>query len=239
MKCFGYLKLDKETYPNLMEELGLPKKKWMSDEYEYECCLNRDAEAELFPINALVKELKESPGERMSHASEQFPRMGRDLKQLHRVGIVCKDVRSDNYVNGQLIDLGDSLTAPHVLLDESSGLMTLFKIKTLVWMDYAEFDQMTEIWNAWNDRLKSKKGLQRRHKPQPYVWFRMLSNPDILLRLRGGDALCPPSFAIRPGNKELRERDESQIKYWAHEYDWKKAERRREGEVSGVGNHGD
>ena len=165
--------------------------------------------------------------------------MGRDLKQLHRVGIVCKDVRSDNYVNGQLIDLGDSLTAPHVLLDESSGLMTLFKIKTLVWMDYAEFDQMTEIWNAWNDRLKSKRGLQRRHKPQPYVWFRMLSNPDILLRLRGGDALCPPSFAIRPGNKELRERDESQIKYWAHEYDWKKAERRREGEVSGVGNHGD
>ena len=237
VKCFGYLKLDKETYPNLMEELGLPKMKWMSDEYEYDH--GHDKEEELFPIDALVKELKESSMQRAPHTSGQFPRMGRDLKELHRLGIVCQDVRSDNYINGQLVDLGDSITGPHLFLDETSGLTTLFKMKTLVWLDYAAFDEMTEIWNGWNDRLTSKEKSYSPDKPQAYVWFRMLSNPDVLLKLRGGRALCPPSFEIRPSSKELRERDERQIKYWAHEYDWEGAERKCERKVSGVGNHSD
>lgn len=62
------------------------------------------------PVRAIVKEL-------VSHQDpftrDQIPQIWRDLEDLHRLGILVRDINVFNYMGGKLIDFGRAWTTPH------------------------------------------------------------------------------------------------------------------------------
>ncbi|KAK3937259.1 kinetochore Sim4 complex subunit FTA2-domain-containing protein [Diplogelasinospora grovesii] len=60
------------------------------------------------PIRAIVKELVEGDPFQPEHVSVMWD----DLERLHELGILVRDVRILNYINGKLIDFSRAWTAP-------------------------------------------------------------------------------------------------------------------------------
>ncbi|KAI1080297.1 hypothetical protein F5B20DRAFT_589372, partial [Whalleya microplaca] len=179
-KCYGYLRFDKETHPNLCQELTLRKMDFMSDIYWLPGPENEeyDPGKDVFPIYALVKELRDRDTGYLK--SKDVGRMGRHLKQLHRVGIVCRDLEG-NYLEGKINDLSSAWTVPHRFLDETSGLVSSDIIEGLTFQDYVELELMIEDHNRWH-----KHTLE-----EPHVWYRVFPDRDYLCRLRRTEAELP------------------------------------------------
>ncbi|AEO63500.1 uncharacterized protein THITE_2039418 [Thermothielavioides terrestris NRRL 8126] len=62
------------------------------------------------PVRAIVKELV-SPQDPFTSA--QLSDLWRDLEDLHRLGILVRDINVFNYMGGKLIDFGRAWTIPH------------------------------------------------------------------------------------------------------------------------------
>lgn len=88
------------------------------------------------PIRAIVKQLVAAHAE--PFGSADIPRLWSDLEELHKLGILVRDVHIGNYLGGKLIDFSRSWTMYHPCLDrippstlqefrqgEAQGLMDL------------------------------------------------------------------------------------------------------------------
>lgn len=62
------------------------------------------------PIRAIVKDLAE---DEEPFAAEQVSQMWADLKGLHEIGILVRDINISNYLGGKIIDFGSSWSTPH------------------------------------------------------------------------------------------------------------------------------
>lgn len=94
------------------------------------------------------------------------PRMIEDLNEMHKHGIVVRDVRSDQYVNGVLVDLSCSATAPHpygpTIEGEPSEYQPRWTFASLAAWDLFAFQWgIIELWNRDAERLVALLG-----KPQ-------------------------------------------------------------------------
>lgn len=76
----------------------------------------RSEETRHLPIRAIVKKLATDPDHfRPSHV----PSMWSDLQDLHKLGILVRDITVFNYMGGELIDLSRSWAWPHPALTYS------------------------------------------------------------------------------------------------------------------------
>ncbi|KAI1032909.1 hypothetical protein LB504_006315 [Fusarium proliferatum] len=120
VKVHGYLRL---YLPQIDEQIqaavqnSLPEAIFPS----VEVMEMEDDEVDL-PIMAIVKDWipnHRTPTGGMTREAEQrqikhLPRMLRNLRQLHKCGIVVRDLKSQQYYEGQLCDLSHAWTIPHI-----------------------------------------------------------------------------------------------------------------------------
>jgi hypothetical protein len=87
----------------------------------------------------------------------KFPRMLEDLHDLHRVGIVVRDISACQYVNGILVDLSLAATAPHPYGPNVSGTGNAYSprwtFQSLAAYDLHAFQ--TNIIDKWNKSFAS------------------------------------------------------------------------------------
>ncbi len=67
------------------------------------------------PVRAIVKDLV-GP-EVFFFEPEHIGQMAEDLETFHRLGVLVRDIRVGNYLDGKLVDLSRSWTMPHPTLE--------------------------------------------------------------------------------------------------------------------------
>lgn len=137
VQCYGYILLDQSEEANL-ERLGFTVKR-------------RPAVKDR-PIRGIVKEYVPRNGGPFTY--DMLPRMRRDIQTLNELGIVCWDVRADNYRGGRLVDFSQAHTAPHMELEWDSPVYSRSQVMECCVRDQVCFDDMIEEWNdAHPDRI--------------------------------------------------------------------------------------
>ncbi|KAF4970752.1 hypothetical protein FSARC_2265 [Fusarium sarcochroum] len=126
----------------------------------------------------------------------QFPRMLEDLHELHKSGIVVRDLKSDQYVNGILVDLSFAMTVPHPYGPDPSGLGRSWQPRW-TWQSMAAWDlycfqtRVIDTWRKGADELFEKvprpKGMKKTCSMRAYD----LSSRSRNLRPRAGQQQRP------------------------------------------------
>ncbi|RSL61770.1 hypothetical protein CEP54_006094 [Fusarium duplospermum] len=80
-----------------------------------------------------------------------FPRMLEELHEIHRCGIVIRDMSISQYVNGILVDFSMAWTMPHPL-GPGGGLEPSWTFQSIAAWDLYCFQ--TKVIDLWNDYLK-------------------------------------------------------------------------------------
>ncbi|KAH7197875.1 kinetochore Sim4 complex subunit FTA2-domain-containing protein [Fusarium flagelliforme] len=95
-----------------------------------------------------------------------IPQMIENLNELHKNGIVVRDIRGEQYVNGVLVDLSCSKTAPHpygpTLSGEPSKYQPRWTFASLAAWDLYQFQH--SIICGWNKRVE--------------YWVKLLGRPQ-------------------------------------------------------------
>ncbi|KAI1355928.1 kinetochore Sim4 complex subunit FTA2-domain-containing protein [Xylaria sp. FL0043] len=199
--CYGYLLLSPDSYEDL-DFADFRNLNWVEfKDGDY------DPRKPKAPIRTLVKEYIESYN---PFTPDMIQEMLRNLKLLHKHGIVHRDIRADNYIEGQLVDFSTALTAPHFLLDMELGYNDLEEIYSYEVEDGYDFDSMIDRWSAVT-------GMS--------VWERFLPNFRYRHRLRsketGEKEKANSSTADRLAARwETYSKLRDQIKWHAADYDW-------------------
>ncbi|WXC53665.1 hypothetical protein QX201_013304 [Fusarium graminearum] len=109
----------------------------------------------------------------------RIPQMIENIHEMHKHGIVVRDLRSDQYVNGVLVDLSCSATAPHPygprISSEPSEYQPRWTFSSLAAWDLFSFQwQVITLWNRDYERLVKLLG-----RPQgmpdfcPFIAYRI------------------------------------------------------------------
>lgn len=150
--------VDWENHP---EPLGCsgPFKRWEIHRHE--------------PLRAIVKDYVESSG---PWAAAQIPQMYADLEELHKLGILVRDIHPGNYLKGKIIDFSMAWTMPHICFERASPA----GIKEVRSMEPYKFEQMVDDWTHWyEEEIEKPEGLLRSHSdkeedfgfdPRLYNW---------------------------------------------------------------------
>ncbi|KAI0513292.1 kinetochore Sim4 complex subunit FTA2-domain-containing protein [Xylaria bambusicola] len=210
-KCYGYLFLSYQVDRSSDEDEDDPRQlAWTRTE-----TLKRDESTKRVPIRAIVKEYIES-----EHAftPRMIPRMLRNIKNLHKHGIVHQDIRSANYKDGLLVDFSCAMTVPHYLLDIELGHVSKEFIYAYEISDAQDFDHMIA---EWNDRNRVQ------------IWHRFLPNFLYCNRLRSQQVVAEKTegpeydvhitrlIALSKRADEWNEKVSGRIKWHAADYDWR------------------
>ncbi|RSL47619.1 hypothetical protein CEP54_013299 [Fusarium duplospermum] len=157
------------------------------------------------PLMAIVKDWV--PGEQPAHDEStykegewlrptKFPKMLRDLKELHKCGIVVRDIKAQQYINGTLVDFSHAWTIPHVWGPEE-GIQPRWAFASMAAWDLFCFQY--EVIGEWNSRAN---GSRSRRKPCRLVAYRGVNGRSI-----GGFGQGPnrasvyDGLRLRPGNE--------------------------------------
>ncbi|KAK6194279.1 hypothetical protein LQW54_011595 [Pestalotiopsis sp. IQ-011] len=156
VKCYGYLILD-ESYSESMRKAGIQDVNLIHPDLRLELPKDEALPNDLspFPVRALVKELGNCND---TFGPKHVPRMMRDLRKLHRLGIVHFDLKRDAYIDGRLVDFSCARTVPHFLLDKDNLLLSIVQVRNQTLKDYFDFDQQLECYDLSdktiiNDRI--------------------------------------------------------------------------------------
>lgn len=148
----------------------------------------------------------------------------RDLHQLHKCGIVMRDVKCDQWIESTLVDLSCAFTIPHFFGPEA-GLKPRWTFQSLAAHDLVAMQRcIVDPWNA--DRRKAWGGGKRALK---YRFFRAYPDPDVCQRLRSRNPYTQrPYLPLRSfGTTNLDSHDMDWLPpYDPGEFDWRSAARK-------------
>lgn len=88
-----------------------------------------------------------------------FPRMLKELHEIHQCGIVIRDMSISQYVNGILVDFSMAWTMPHPF-GPGGGLEPAWTFQS--WAAWDLFCFQTKVIDIWNDRLREVLGASQR-----------------------------------------------------------------------------
>ncbi|KAK3291783.1 kinetochore Sim4 complex subunit FTA2-domain-containing protein [Chaetomium fimeti] len=145
---------------------------------------DRSEEHQHLPIQAIVKDLAES---QEPFTAKQVPDMWADLKELHELGILVRDIRIFNYLGGKLIDFSRSWSTPHPGYaalywadegEERSGDAHGLNKAVIEWgignhWDWDEVVIPDEMVNCASGRGPNQYGVD----PRLYNWLKWEKNP--------------------------------------------------------------
>jgi serine/threonine protein kinase len=110
------------------------------------------------PMMAIVKEwVHPVEGDRTSRESVKRdmgyrPRQLRNLRELHKSGIVIRDLKWQQYLNGQLADFSFAWTIPHIFGPES-GLRPRWSFESMAAWDLKCFQEILDDFSREVERL--------------------------------------------------------------------------------------
>ncbi|RSM15066.1 hypothetical protein CDV31_005146 [Fusarium ambrosium] len=158
------------------------------------------------PLMAIVKDWV--PGEEPAHDEitnkegewlrpTKFPKMLRDLKELHKFGIVVRDIKAQQYINGTLVDFSHAWTIPHVWGPEE-GIQPRWAFASMAAWDLFCFQY--EVIGDWN--LEAKRWPDIRRKPCRLVAYKGVNGQSVGgLGQNPNRASVYDRLRIRPGNE--------------------------------------
>lgn len=156
-RCYGYLLINQKHQKRLREKVY----------FDWEVTWGFEPCHEGMPLKAIVKEFLDpemevgddrslSGNRRRIEIAMKNRKLGsnlvKNLKKLHRNGILLRDINIGNILNGLYIDFSKAWTCPH-------PAMTVKQMKnqeTLRWYDQgesdaSELDKLIDIWNEFHD----------------------------------------------------------------------------------------
>ena len=159
VKAYGYLQFDlsdekvqRHFLPfgnGARQRLALSGNKEPSDEDVIRHFMEHDDLSK--PMMGIVKEWVDSIEGADAWASRDpdtikryighMPRLLRNLKELHKSGIVIRDVQGPQYLNGQLVDFSCAWTIPHIFGPES-GVRPRWTFESIAAWDLLSFQTM-------------------------------------------------------------------------------------------------
>ncbi|KAM5348994.1 hypothetical protein ACJ41O_008817 [Fusarium nematophilum] len=125
--------------------------------------LNHDNPDE--PVMAIVKDwlsgeegTDDEKTQKAAQASKHFPRMLRNLRDLHKCGIVVRDIQAQQYIDGILVDFSFAWTIPHVCGPEGD-ILPPWAFASMAAADLCFFQ--VAIIDAWNREDRMSLGTWR------------------------------------------------------------------------------
>lgn len=161
VRCYGYTILTASQEKELADRFGIQS--WWDDDYDIE---PSDPQYDQGPRRAIVKDFVQSD---RPFDLKDAPRMIRDLKQLHRLGIVVHDLNEDAYAGGKLIDFSKAITVPHIMFEIPLGRDLDYVGRSEV---HGDLSLLGGRFDDWNED----------HEDGPQILCRPL--PDIRLQER-------------------------------------------------------
>lgn len=157
--CYGYLLLGEE------QQAAFRKKDSLDWEEDWGCYEEHKGQ----PLRALVKKFIEyehvgesdfNPGHnyrrtRMAFDSAATARkLIRNMKTLHRAGILNSDINCFNVVQGQFLEFSSALTTPHPCLSTEQIESQRFPFEQVGQWDAYHVDELIDLWNEENPMKK-------------------------------------------------------------------------------------
>lgn len=173
IRCYGYLHLTEEQKKEVEDRFGIGS--WWDDDYNL-FRQDPDPVVQQFfqressrPLRATVKDFIHSD---VPFGPQHATKMLKDLRQLHRCGIVVWDVKEDAYIDGKLVDFSKAVVSPHMKFDTRLSLRTDLdrEARDAVFSDLSGLYVMFKDWNE-------------EHEDGPHITCHPLPTRS---RLRGG-----------------------------------------------------
>lgn len=133
------------------------------------------------PLRAIVKDYIESLG---PWTAPQIPKMYSDLEELHKLGILVRDIHPGNYLEEKLVDFSIAWTMYHICIDPA----TPAAVEEMRFLEPYKFEQMVDDWAFfYQEKIKKPEGLLRRHSnqeedfgydPRLYKWQKWTKNDE-------------------------------------------------------------
>jgi hypothetical protein len=188
--CYGYLMLGEE------HQRALRKK----DKLDWEVDWGRSEKDKEQPLEALVKKFVDWQPVAFDDYEDGFNRrrirlaidsvatarkLIRNMKIVHRAGILCNDINSNNVLNGQFLEFSSAFTVPHPCLSTKQIESRDHPFDSVGDWDAFSVDDMINDFN--NDNL-----------PSEYIWDRARPNRQYQAKLRSHQR--PPGWKEGPWN---------------------------------------
>lgn len=162
-RCYGYLFLSAEQEKKLDKKLG--PFAWKNEEI----ILKRDPDS---PLQVIVKEFIP---DKEFFTNKDARRMVRDLKELHRCGIVVMDIKEDAYLGGSLVDFSHSRTVPHLQFDPALGFDPYREGQRAVWEDLGN---LSDVFTEWDEEPENVPKINMRRLTPDWWRVSTLRNKD-------------------------------------------------------------
>ncbi|KAJ4314501.1 hypothetical protein N0V84_008842 [Fusarium piperis] len=155
-------------------------------------------------------------------AVSHFPRMLEELHEIHRCGIVIRDVSISQYVNGVLVDFSLAWTIPHPF-GPGGGIEPSWTFQSLAALDLFQFQ--VKVIDLWNKFLRDALGTRKREcrlrahrhpkcydrlRPQPFrqrPFLPIINHEDQILDMIELPRYDPGAFNAEEAAKMVREQN--------------------------------
>lgn len=140
VRAHGYVLLTKDQEKHITEVLG-EYVDWENHPEPLSCSglFTRMEVHRHEPLRAIVKDYVESSG---PWVASQVPQMYADLEELHKLGILVRDIHQGNYLEGKLVDFSMAWTMYHICIDRA----TPAGVKEIRSQDPRRFENMVDEW---------------------------------------------------------------------------------------------
>lgn len=157
----GYVLLTKDQEEHITKALG-EYVDWETHPEPLYCCgpFRRSEVHRHEPLRAIVKDYVVSS---RPWVASQVPQMYANLEELHKLGILVRDIHQGNYLGGKLIDFSMAWTAPHICFERASPA----GIKEVRSMEPYKFEKMVDEWaQRHQEEVEKPEGLLKWHSDQ-------------------------------------------------------------------------
>ncbi|KAK2599738.1 hypothetical protein N8I77_011468 [Diaporthe amygdali] len=162
IRAHGYILLTQAQERHITEALGEEYVDWEEYPEPLDCSgvFTRWEDHRHDRVRAIVKEYVPSLE---PWIASQIPRMYADLEDLHKLGILVRDIHEGNYLSGKLVDFSQAWTMYHPCLDRGTPRGVYERRKE----EPQKFEEMVEVW-ATTEKIKIEKpaGLLKWHSGQ-------------------------------------------------------------------------
>ncbi|KAM7187173.1 Kinetochore Sim4 complex subunit FTA2 domain containing protein [Naviculisporaceae sp. PSN 640] len=177
IKCHGYVLLT-PSQEGTFRELAT----------RIPCDLVRRPEYAGFPIRCTIKDWV--PEGTPDFTPRMVPRMKRDIATLHAVGIINRDIKSNNYLGGKMFDFGIAWTIPHFYIDQLERCIAEGPEHPQYWFCRREWEELRDVDGDRFDRMIDESNEEGR---RGWIWDRYFPNPNYSNLRRRHEVLadCP------------------------------------------------
>lgn len=151
IRAHGYVLLSKDQERRVTEGLGEHFTDWEKHPEPLSCdgLFWRWEVHRHEPLRAIVKDYVEAP---TPWIASQIPQMYADLEELHKLGILVRDIHQGNYLGGKLVDFSMAWAMYHICIDRAN----VHGVRKHRMVEPYKFERMMDDWAHWSEVVIEK-----------------------------------------------------------------------------------